>query len=89
MKGPSLKRSRDLVNFNRRDLRVAIGMLTGTSCLKSFLHKIGKAADDRCRWCEDGKENIMHFLIGCKDLFIMNKRKEIYGKDILSQSDLE
>jgi ribonuclease HI len=59
-------KKRYLFNLKRRDLRVIIGILTGHSCLKKFLHRIGKAEDSYCRACnEDVDEDMGHLLTEC------------------------
>jgi ribonuclease HI len=60
------KKGKHLVKLKRRDLRVLIGILTGHSCLKKFLHRIGKAEDPYCRCCnEEVDEDMKHLLTEC------------------------
>lgn len=59
------KRSRDLTRLNRKDLRVATGMLTGAGLLNHHLFQMGKKTDDRCRHCNSSPESFTHLLIDC------------------------
>ena len=69
MMEPFKKGKYDLVKMKRRDLRVIIGLLTGHSCLKKFLNRIGKSDDTICSYCqEDEDEDMTHLLTGCPAL---------------------
>lgn len=59
------KRAFALTKMNRRTLRIAIGILTGTCCFKWFLSKIKKTRDDLCRFCETSEEKMEHILTEC------------------------
>lgn len=65
IKGFSCERSEKILRFNRRDLRVLTGLLTGHACLNSHLYKIGKAEDETCRLCLDDDESTTHLLMDC------------------------
>ena len=69
MMEPFKKGKNYLIRMKRKDLRVAIGILTGHCCLKKFLNRIGKADDPYCRYCnEEVDENMAHLLTECPAL---------------------
>lgn len=75
MKGVDQKRTKKLLDLNKRKSRVAIGMLTGHCCLKRFLKIIGKSNDDTCRYCNDKVETMKHCLMECDRLDLTKDSK--------------
>lgn len=88
MKSYNTNRTEELLNCNRKDLRVLIGMLTGHSCLNKYLSRIGKRDTDRCRLCAQEPEDILHILTYCPNLRTQQLRMKIFHKSFLSTEDL-
>jgi hypothetical protein len=69
-------------------LRVIIGMLTGHSCLRKFLNRIGKAENTNCRYCqEDEDEDVNHVLTECPAFARI--RLSVLGKAFPSEVELK
>jgi ribonuclease HI len=51
IKGYEKASKRFLLDLNKLELRTLIGILTGCSCLRKFLHIIKQANNGFCRWC--------------------------------------
>lgn len=86
MKEPDKNRSNTLLKLSRKNLRVAIGVLTGHCCLRKFLSRIGKSDTDRCRFCDSPGENMSHVLKECPTLLAI--RMNIFGKAFPEDADL-
>lgn len=57
MENPETKRAKMLTEMSRKDLRVAIRILTGMCCFKAHLYKIN---DKSCRYCQEQEETMLH-----------------------------
>jgi hypothetical protein len=88
MMEPFKKGKGELIRMKRKDLRVIIGMLTGHSCLRKFLNRIGKAENANCRYCqEDEDEDIKHILTECPSFARI--RLSVLGKAFPSEVELK
>lgn len=67
---PSLnkRRSKNILKFNKCQLKKFTGIITGHCAVKKMLKKIGKAEDDSCRYCYDiqAEESVEHLLGECE-----------------------
>lgn len=68
------ERAKELLKSSRKEIRVITGILTGHGITRSYLKQIGKAADDKCRYCKDGRETMRHWLEECLYLKIKMDR---------------
>jgi hypothetical protein len=59
---PSAKRTKDLLNLNRDQLRWMVGLLTGHFHLKGHLFKMGLTNDPTCERCLEEDESATHIL---------------------------
>ena len=85
---PFKKGKDDLIKMKSKYLRVIIGMLTGHSCLRKFLNRIGKANSAYCRYCqEDEDEDMNHVLTNCPAFARI--RLSTGGKAFLSEVKLK
>lgn len=87
MDKPNRDREEYLLNLSRRDLRVAIGILTGSCCLKNFLKMIGKSNCDLCRFCGEEKETMLHILTECPA--VKGKRARTLGTIAISGENIK
>jgi hypothetical protein len=88
MMEPFKKGKNNATKMKRKDLRVLIGILTGHSCLRKFLHRIGKAEDPYCLQCnEDMEEDMKHLLTECPAF--ARVRLEIFGNAFPDESVLK
>jgi hypothetical protein len=60
--GPSAKRTMDLLELNRDQLRWVVGLLTGHCHLKGHLFKVGLTDDPTCERCLEEDETATHIL---------------------------
>lgn len=86
MKEPNIKRAKILLEMERKNLRIAIGILTGMCCFKSHLYKINKSENNRCRFCDDKEETMIHILCECYRLEVT--RLEQTGKARWEESNI-
>jgi hypothetical protein len=49
--GPSARRTKELLNFNRDQLRWVVGLFTGHCHLKGHIFKLGLTDDPTCERC--------------------------------------
>ena len=63
--------------------------MTGHCGLREHLHKIGKSDDINCRLCNNGKENILHYLTECNDELIIKTKEEVFKKVVINLEDLK
>lgn len=63
--GYETEKAKALINRPRMEIRAIIGFLTGCTCLKNFLYKIGKANSDNCRLCNESTETMNHIANHC------------------------
>ena len=75
-----------LLNLNKKDLRIFIGLLTGHCSSRSYLHKLNLCETNICRLCDDEIESSEHILCNCGALF--NKRARYFGKSIIMPSEI-
>jgi ribonuclease HI len=75
-----------LLTLNRRSLRVIIGIISGHSCLKKTLFRIGKAADNECRFCKEAEEDMTHMLKECTEL--RADRRRTLGHEFPNDNEL-
>jgi hypothetical protein len=66
MSGPSAKRSKDLWNLNRDQLRWIVGLLTVHCHLKGHLYKLRLTDDATCERCLEEDESATHVLCDCE-----------------------
>jgi hypothetical protein len=64
--GPSSKRTKDLLNLNRDQLRWMVGLLTGHCHLKGHLFKMRLTDDPICERCLEEDESATHILCDCE-----------------------
>ena len=50
------RRSENLIRFNKNNLRILTGFLTGHCRLKGHLKKMGITEENGCRFCQEQKE---------------------------------
>lgn len=87
IRGPSLKLTKDLIGFNRRDLRMVTGLLTGHCHLNRHLQIIGIKDDSECRWCLEDEETSSHILTECPA--IVWARERHFGSCVLNPKDVK
>ena len=78
MKGTQQGRATKLLNMNRQQLSVVIGLLTGHLSLNGHLYKIGKDINPFRRRCLNGNETVEHLLCEFKSLTM--SRGRIFGQ---------
>jgi hypothetical protein len=66
--GPDLAMGDRLLSFNRTQIRVVIGLLTGHNTLRRRIHIMGLGNDPMCRKCGTEKETSVHILCECEAL---------------------
>jgi hypothetical protein len=66
--GPDLATGARLLSFNRTQIRVVIGLLTGHNTLRRHLHIMGLCSDPICRKCGAEEETSVHILCECEVL---------------------
>ena len=59
------KRTQQLLNMNRSQMRILTGFLTGHCKLNAHLTKMGVVDGPTCRFCHIDNEDPMHLLIDC------------------------
>jgi hypothetical protein len=88
MMEPFKKGKNHLIKLKRNDLRVIIGILTGHSCFKKYLSRIGKAENPFCRACnEEVDEDMKHLLTECPAL--IRYRINIFGNAFPGEVELK
>jgi hypothetical protein len=66
--GPSLGARARFLSFNRTQVRVVTGLLTGHNTLRRHLHLLGLADSPMCRRCCMEEETSAHILCECEAL---------------------
>jgi hypothetical protein len=66
--GPSARRTKDLLELNRDQLRWVVGLLTGHCHLKGHLFKLGLTDDPTCERCLQEDETATHILCDCEGI---------------------
>jgi hypothetical protein len=64
--GPSARRTKDLLELNRDQLRCVVELLTGHCHLKGHLFKLGLTDDPTCERCLQEDESATHILCDCE-----------------------
>jgi hypothetical protein len=64
--GPSARRTKDLLELNRDQLRWVVGLLTGHCHFKGHLFKLGLTDDSTCERCLQEDEAATHILCECE-----------------------
>ena len=72
----SIKRTKDLLNMSRRQVRILTAFLTGHCRTKYHLKKMGIRTDDVCRICREEEETARHILCDC--IGLGNLRRKIF-----------
>jgi hypothetical protein len=66
IQGHSARSTKDLLRFNRDQLRWEVGLLTGHCHLKEHLFKLGLINDTICERCQEEDESATHILCDCE-----------------------
>lgn len=75
-----------LLRLDRKSLRVAVGIMTGHSCLNKFLYRIKKSDSKLCRFCKKKDEDMIHIITRCDALAA--KRYKFIGMGYPKENDL-
>jgi hypothetical protein len=75
--GPSAKRTKDLLELNRDQLRWVVGLLTGHCHLKGHLFKMGLTDGPICERCLEDDESATHILCDCEALAILSSYQPV------------
>ena len=72
----NLKRTRSILERNRRDISRLIAMLTGHSTIGKHARRLGLQYNERCRSCDalGGEDTVNHFLCECAALCMLRHR---------------
>ena len=81
------KKSIELLNLPRNDLRLFLGILTGHCRLNKYLCDIGVRNDPICRLCKDKTETSIHILCECKAL--AGHRRKLLGSDLVETTTIK
>ncbi|PNF24898.1 hypothetical protein B7P43_G10162 [Cryptotermes secundus] len=74
IRGPSIKRAKELLKLNRNQLRWVVGLLTGHCHLKGHLFKLGLSDSPTCKRCQEDNETATHILCECEALAYLRLR---------------
>jgi hypothetical protein len=72
--GPCLGKRNRLLSFNRNQIRVVNGLLTGHNTLRRHLHRTGVLDSPLCRKCGTKEETSAHILCECEALAVLRNR---------------
>jgi hypothetical protein len=72
--GPCLGTRNRLLSFNRNQIRVVTGLLTGHNTLRRHLHLMGVLDSPLCRKCGTKEETLAHILCECEALAVLRNR---------------
>ena len=77
-----------LLRYNKKDLRLYIGFLTGHCLLRKHAKRIGLAERAECRYCQDihCDEDVEHIICECPAL--MHSRTAILGSNFLNRHEM-
>lgn len=95
LRGFGEERFNDISRFSKRNLRIMIAMLTGAAPLNGFLSKIAGTdpevilRTDRCRFCHNHKEDMIHLLMSCQHRMIASAREKVMGSALPSEERLK
>jgi len=82
-----VRRSMELLNLPRNDLRIVLGTLTGHCRLNKYLYDIGASKDATCRLCKDKTETSIHILCECKAL--AEHRRKLLGSELVETATIK
>jgi hypothetical protein len=85
IRGPSARRTKDLLKLNRDQLRWVVGLLTGRCHLKGHLFKLGLTDDPICERCLEEDESATHIL--CDSEAVAHVRFYYLGQFFMEPSD--
>ncbi|KAK9499414.1 hypothetical protein O3M35_002456 [Rhynocoris fuscipes] len=68
IKGRSKSFTADLLNQERKIVRMVVGLLTGHCRLNKHMYNMRLADDDLCRFCLEEEETAVHVLCQCEGL---------------------
>lgn len=80
------KISRHILNLNKPNIRVVIGLLTGHCKVNSHLARLRLRDDPDCDLCGAERETAMHLLCKCTTLHAI--RTAIYGKQTINTQEI-
>jgi hypothetical protein len=83
--GPSAKRAKELLKFDRNQLKWVVGLLTGHCHLKGHLLKLGLSDSPTCERCHEKNEMATHVLCECEAL--AHRRLRHLGQYFMEPSD--
>lgn len=83
---PSRSRAEKLLELERHQLRLMIGLYTGHCRLRHHMHKMGIADTTECRLCMEDEETANHILCECPAA--ARTRFETFGEAQIRPSDL-
>jgi ribonuclease HI len=83
----SKKRSEDLLQLTRKDVRLVTHLITGHGLMKYHLHKLGLAEEGKCRLCCNEEETARHLLCECPAL--KTRRLLNFGKFLITPEDIK
>lgn len=83
---PSKQKFAQLMNMNKKYLRIYIGLITGHCPSRYHLKKIGLSPIDICRICNCETETSKHLICECSA--VSAKRRRIFNKGIISPNDV-
>jgi hypothetical protein len=72
--GPSARRTKDLLNLNRDQLRWIVGLFRGRCHLKGHLFILGLTNDPTCERCLEKDESVTHVLCDCETIAYLRFR---------------
>ena len=75
-----------LLNLNKKDLSIMVGLLTGHSPTGYHLKNLKRTQDDTCRFCKMEIETTEHLLCSCVALF--NRRNQHLGCGLLRPAEV-
>ena len=84
---PNVRLTKVLLSYDRKDLRIIVGILTGHYHLNQHLCRIGVTDNPECRWCLEEDETVSHILCECPALARL-RRTHLEGT-MVSSEDIE
>lgn len=82
----SLRTSKELLKFSKKQIRIVTGLLTGHCHLNKHLHRIGIINDPICRLCREEEESSQHIL--CQCVRLMTLRHKHFGSAFLEPEEV-
>ncbi|KAG8148357.1 CinsV4_orph1 protein [Chelonus insularis] len=65
---PTTQVSRDLIELDKRRLRVAVGIITGHWLTRRHMKMLGRGEESACRWRGEEEETPLHMIRECSGL---------------------